>query len=437
MATCLNTPRQILSEGIAAVMIQRFTRRVMRGYQVRKSFLPREFFHKYQRVCKELSSPEKQAITRKAHGGKTTVYLPEELPDLVLKSTGRQNAVQRFDQMRKVRAILDRRRCKHLIVPKARNCAGFLVEERLPVLADQTLNMGLYLENTALFTPAVKEMVRLFATIRFSGLVQRVENPVISPYVAFDIIRYDNLPFFIKTICSQQTACIGLIDLERTEVRLLSPLEIKHQMETLARIFPIHLREIIEEAERLNIPYERRVLAEKALKGIKYLKKGYTEHLEWLYKKTIFSWNSFTKLKISDTSQIHEELKKVLEDEGECVPCIDFKELLELIKLNLENHITYHQLKKLSDLGRNPESEKELVLFRSALFAMESLQEPVTQFLLSIFPPLSNKDVIIKKLSRISKKLIEATIHSLKNSNVIYSYSLGSSPSGEFVWMQI
>lgn len=151
-----------------------------------------------------------------AQGGSTRVYLPKEMPEVVLKSSGRTEAIKRFHQMQEVRSILDSQNSSHLIIPKVNLCQEFLIEQRLPINADSYYNMGLYLSQPELFDEAVRELTRLFSRIYLSDLVNWQINPLRNIEGVEDFVRYDNLPMYVIEENGKKKGKIGLIDLEHT-----------------------------------------------------------------------------------------------------------------------------------------------------------------------------------------------------------------------------
>ena len=185
------TPLSLSNEEKAAITIQRYTR----GFLARKSFLSSAFLPIYKDAITSIDEN-----TKKAPEGVTAVYLPE-LSDLkesiVLKHSGRKNATARFHQMQQARKLLTSQNSHHLIIPRARLCGEFLVEEKLPIKGCSYHNMAIYSENAHLFDEAVKEMTRLFAKASISDLISSQPHLRLNILVG-DFVRYDNLPLFIS-----------------------------------------------------------------------------------------------------------------------------------------------------------------------------------------------------------------------------------------------
>ncbi|MCP5506293.1 MAG: IQ calmodulin-binding motif-containing protein [Chlamydiales bacterium] len=267
-----NTPKDK-----AAATIQKH----FRGYLARKPHLPSNLYPQYRVQCEKVKGPESHSIPQ-ADGGKTTVYLPQEMPGVVLKSSGRKDAITRFHQMQEIRSILNSQNSSHLIIPKANLCKEFLVEERLPINVDSYHNMGLYLSQPELFDEAVRELTRLFSRVYLSDLVSYQLNPLGHIAGVEDFVRYDNLPMYVVEENGKKKGKIGLIDLEHMQKDPNS-----QDLETLVRIFPLHLNVIKNEANKLNMKVNKGSLDASAEMGRKYLQVGFIDHLNWLKQKGV------------------------------------------------------------------------------------------------------------------------------------------------------
>ncbi len=232
----------------------------IRGYLVRGPFLPRNLtYQAYQALCEKAEGPESNSMPQ-APGGKTIVYLPLEMPEVALKLLGKDSAIKRFHQMREVRSFLNSQQSSHLIIPRAKLCGKFLVEQRLPVNVDFGHNMMLYTLQPKLFDDAVREFVRLFSKRHIS---------VLTILYGERWIRYDNIPLYIIERDGKKEGCIGFIDLERIQN---SP--DPQGLNDLVKIFPFHLDLIKEEANFLNMKVHDRLLEDAKCGGIRRLVKA-------------------------------------------------------------------------------------------------------------------------------------------------------------------
>jgi hypothetical protein len=273
----------------AVTAIQKY----FRGWFGRKPYLYNGLYAEYHLQCQKTRGPESRRIPR-AEWGKTKVYLPEEMPAVVLKNSGEKEAVRRFHQMTEVRAILNSQKSSHLIIPKANVCEDFLVEERLRINVDSYYNMEVYLSHSELFNEAVSELTRLFSKIYIGDLVSYQNHPLGHIEGVEDFVRYDNLPLYVVEEKGKKKGKIGLIDLEdvKNEPNFKS-------VETLVRIFPLHLDVIKNEAIKFKIKFNQDLLLLSARKGKKYLQVGFADHLEWLKQKGVFGKNFRQPFEIS------------------------------------------------------------------------------------------------------------------------------------------
>jgi hypothetical protein len=248
----------------------------VRGYLARKPYLPSSLYPQYHAQCKKIQVAKSGSIP-KAQGGMTRVYLPPEIPSIVVKHSGRKNAIRRFEQMHKVRSILQAQGSSHLIIPKAMLCDDFLVEERLPINVDVYHDIQLYRSDPKLFDPAVRELTTLFLTINIRDLVTADYLPFAHIPGVGDRVKYDNLPLYVQEEKGQKKGKIGLIDLEDAQ---MSPRP--DGLNTLVRIFPLHLDVITEEASRFKSIIDKASLTISAYKGKRYQEIVFSNHLKWL-----------------------------------------------------------------------------------------------------------------------------------------------------------
>ncbi|NGX43820.1 MAG: hypothetical protein K940chlam7_02125 [Chlamydiae bacterium] len=384
-----NTP-----EEKAAVALQKY----IRGHLARKPLLPSSLFPQYHAQCEKAKGPESSSMPQ-ALGGKTRVYLPKEMPEVVLKSSGRKDAIKRFHQMQDVRSILDSQNSTHLFIPKASLCGNFLVEQRLPINVDSYHNMGLYLSQPQLFDEAVREMTRLFSKIYLSDLVSYQNNPLGHIADVGDFVRYDNLPLYIEENKGKKEGKIGLIDLEHMQ-NSPSP----KGLETLVRIFPLHLDVIKEEAKNLKMKINHNLLEAAANRGNKYLQVGFVDHLEWLKEKGLSTEVSLQPFEVSTervtelTGLVEKELVKLNQGINDLFvrerylgkPQMNFfvedpdataKEfaatITPMIVANIKAQIEKKQNKLLSKMTEGHMTESELVSLRSPVMKRPKLHKGI------------------------------------------------------------
>jgi hypothetical protein len=284
-------------EDIAAIMIQK----MVRGHLSRKPLLPRSQYAEYSKQA-ELASDPKNNKMEKAKGGKTTVFLPKDMPGVVLKKSGEDNVVEsqlkkssgtyqrydnvagvkRFHEMQEVRTVLKSLHCENLVIPRASLYKAFLVEERLPINTDAYFNMSTYMSNVSLFDDAVCEMTRLLSKVNLIDLVNSQRGVPLNS-ITGTYVRYDNLPLYIEG----KKGKIGLIDLEGVTMKTGNQTISVDDVVTLIRIYPFHADLIKKEAAKFGVNIENPSIQKAEEAGKKYFKEGYTDHLNWLKTKNV------------------------------------------------------------------------------------------------------------------------------------------------------
>lgn len=350
-------------EDRAAVVVQK----IWRGYSNRTSYLTNPSYSVYKHLC---ASRDLGANMPKAGAGKTPVHLPVEAPSIVLKRSGREAAIGRFEQMQKVRCILKSQGSSHLTIPKAALCGDFLVEKRLPISSDDYINMGRYIDHPGAFDAAIRELTGLFSKVGISDIVVRDTCFPITNIVG-DLVRYDNLPLYVEDGVGK----IGLIDLEGVFDRPLSEFPDRtDELLILARIFPYHIEIILNEAKKRGMGFDESAVRSRAEQGCKFLKQGYTDHLQWLRQREITSQNA---------KQVFFEVHPSRMDEiiGIAVQKLQSAERPpELIAKSVRDIVARAKWILNEDgLGLRTHkvaTDAEMVSYRSVAFSRKSLQRP-------------------------------------------------------------
>lgn len=413
----------------AATTLQAF----IRAHSISKNLLPPEMYDNYSHACKN----KKKAP--RAQEGDTAVYLPKEMPEVVLKESGRTQAIERFHQMQEVRSIVESQNSTHLIIPRANLYKKFLVEDRLPINVDCYHNMGLYFFQSQLFDEAICELVRLFSKGYIGDLVNSQAHPLSRIEGAGDFVRYDNLPLYITEEGGKQKGKIGLIDLEHFKD---SPEP--EGLETLAKIFPLHLNIIKEEAQKLGMVINKKSVDAAAEKGIKYLNVGFLDHFKWLEKKGVLSDIPFKNLfhitserKLQLTNVVKNELlvlnngtndlfpRKNMKQE----PARDFlkvdseaaKELSEILTPRILSNIK----KELNSYLLEDKSERELSIYemvslRSPYIKRETLHEEVGQEVAKL---INAQKFPYWQYNYIAEQLTHVIIQDLLKNGELFSYT--------------
>ncbi|MDA1197324.1 MAG: hypothetical protein O2779_05170 [Nanoarchaeota archaeon] len=237
----------------------------------------------------------------------------------VIKATGRDVQEKRLLQIRKAHELCRKLGCKNLRIPKARGVGEFLVEERLPISDDRSINMGSYVQNKESYTDAIREFTRFMFHTNLTDLVTAGAGTI--DHIVGDCVRYDNLPL---TLVEEKGKLVGKINLIDLEFSSLGDLEEKcgspkdyfpDRVKDLVRIFPYHLETILEEARKLYLEIDDHTeeISERQKKGVLFLQKGFIDHQQFLEKLEV-SKTSVSKLEeISSEEQV--EIFKVFEEE--------------------------------------------------------------------------------------------------------------------------
>lgn len=201
-------------------------------------------------------------------GFNSKVYLPEQAPDIVIKSRKFGGlASHSKKEIDIVRSLVKELGCRHLIVPWTKEHNIFLIAERLPIVADNHHNWHLYCREARLFDEAVREMARLYSK---SYGIDYLETPQSNgPFVYINRennVKYENLPLYIVNN-GKREGRIGLIDTKFLLLERLDRFPLEKRFQDLAQIFPLHLDILIEEAKKLPMNLDQ-LLREKEIEGI-------------------------------------------------------------------------------------------------------------------------------------------------------------------------
>lgn len=383
-----------IKEEKAAICLQKHIRRFLYGPHLQDHLYPH-----YKKLCEGI---ENKTITNmpRATAGNTPVYFPHEMPQVILKHCGKGRT--RFDQMQLVRAITKSHKSFHLTIPKANRCGRFLVEERLPISSGTLDNVGIYCSQPQMFDNAVREMTRLFSKMALSDLFCWSKHPLQNIKGVDQAVRYDNLPLYIE----KNRGKIGLIDLERSNFYNQGSLE------DLARIFPLHLEIIIDEARKLDMKFEEKALSESADQGKKYLKAVFSDHAEWLSKKNI------TNRSIEISSEFREEIVRAIE-----------KNLLMLNRGESPKSNISFWIDRTEFINGNPEETvKELApsLFHEVIKNFQSPNEDEENFSISELVKFRTKEIDKKYLfSVVENCLKDSEKFNFTNEDSIARESIG------------
>lgn len=275
-----------------------------RTYVQKKGGLSQPSYDEYRQLIRQTEDMDK------AEGGNTQVSLPRSRPDIVLKKSGRENAIKRFEQMEQVRGVLSKQKSSHLTVPQGAVVDDFVIEGKLPIQADRFYNMGLYIQNPTLFDEAVRELARMFSELVLTDIVSPQYHP--SSNIVGDVVRHDNLPLYIEEKDGVKKGKIGFVDLEHIANRKKFDRSSRGYID-LARIFPFQLSILLEEAKKNGLPIDENAMNKAAEKGGKYLHEAYVIHDIWIRESTRPSMLDLNlNLSPSQFDKIAEQLQKEL-----------------------------------------------------------------------------------------------------------------------------
>lgn len=277
-----------------------------REYVQEKGGLSQPSYDEYRQLIQETK------FMQRAEGGITAVFLPESNPSIVLKQSGRGDAIKRFEQMEKVRDLLSIQQSSHITVPWGAVVEDFVIEEKLPIQADRFHNMGLYINNPSLFDESIRELAKMFSKLVLTDLVSPQTHATSN--IVGNVVRWDNLPLYIEEKDGIKKGKIGLVDLEHVAKNSLNEKnewsDSAHGYMDLARIFPYHLPILLEEIQKTGFQIDENKMKEAAKKGETYLHVAYVIHDIWIKENEIQ-----TTLNLNLPPSVRDKIAKRLEAE--------------------------------------------------------------------------------------------------------------------------
>ncbi len=343
----------------------------------------------------------------RAPSGRSAVYLPSEIPHIVLKHTGVPTNFQRLETMIIAREICGKKGYRHLAIPKADTYGDFIIEERLPIkffhLKEQ---IGFYLNHHKLLTGAIKE----FAEFCFENEVCDLtggRNPLNALSGGAPIPRFDNVPFYQVEEGGEIQFKIGLIDLEgfSSGGKDIAAEHLRTVLTTMVHLFPLHLETILEVAGKYGKEtevetFQKELILEQQT-ALLFFKRSYTDHRQFLSDNDI---PLSMPLKFSSHLETYESLRKEgfekyifehlvnghkdemsrlhgclgvsvddsLDKLGKSMPKI-YEGILSILRNQIEE--------KLKSCKSRPVSEEEWLYCRTLIFDPKILTEPVFMLL--------------------------------------------------------
>jgi hypothetical protein len=421
------------NQDLAANALQK----IWRGYTARRGYLSNPGYAIYQPQCKSVLEGTEMP---RASSGNTQVYFPPATPSIILKQSGKQEAIDRFSGMQRVLHILRSQGSSHLVIPRAALCGPFLVEDRLPISSDDYINMQRYIDNPRAFDEAVLEMTRLFSKVHLTDLVSRQIHPISN--IVGNTIRYDNLPLYIENGVGK----IGLIDLEHIVDTPSSPGNRdfgfsvpSSPSEILARIFPYHVDIIVEESNKLKMACTESHVRRSAKQGYEFLQKGYIDHLNWLQQKKITTqnFNQFFEITPNRIEMIVENLtEKFLRRKNiigiitknlteiflrKNVPCLTQELIDQSVRIIISDIETVLLDTESVTIPSTIDTDADLVFFRSPTFKRIKLYSNLMDHFESLdnWQNWKNWRALYENVIR---DLIESTCNELVKGGEIFSY---------------
>lgn len=411
------------------------------------SFSLAQSYEDYKKMCEALNKNNK--TFERAQNGKTPVYL---FPDYVIKDLRQEKGFSRSINIKKVATILSEQKSTHLVVPQFAFYKSYLIEERLPLPKSDYHAIGLYATYPHLFNEAVKEFVHLFSEGHLYDILSHQRHPM-SQLGDGQIVRYDNIPLYLKEEKGAYVGKIGLIDLEH-----FSPKPDRQGLQLLARIFPYHLELIREEAKQLpKLKVDEIRLREAAEKGKESINAIYLDYVKWLKDNNISSVELVIRPEIQKEVSIHlEKLLQNLHDSMKEHQHIEYSEysyvaknqiqsmeftndpqqiaklatqITDLVVSNLKKEISNYQEIILKKRDKNNLSPPDLVELRSVIFRRYEIHKNLEKLLknkLNIRLIRQSKDANTNYLLPIIAEYIAAqVIEEFANSKQFFDYNLG------------
>lgn len=302
----------ILTANTAATAIQTF----YRGYLARKAFknqrdaaitlqaalraFSTQQIHLQSALSFDLAEKGVALIERqnlaslpRADSGKTSVYLPKEVPIVLKHSKG--DCSSRLTKMKKAREVCNKNHLNHLVIPQASIHGEFLIERRLPIAYHYMKEqMGFYYENRDQFTPAIQDMTRFLCLIPLNDLshLPSRNHPLqdmLPPNSRYAFGRYDNVPLYVE----DGHYCIGLIDLERLRDVAFGEKQGDEDycllFGDLIGLFPYHFDEIIAIGKQFWPEIEKHLtdLKQHQAEAIAFFEKFYLTHRQFAIEQQI------------------------------------------------------------------------------------------------------------------------------------------------------
>ncbi|MDD7385762.1 MAG: hypothetical protein PUG20_01985 [Chlamydia suis] len=229
----------------------------LKGYLIRKPLLNRALFSEYKTVCEKINSGLLDNIDC-INRDEQLSYIAKELPSLIFKKVGAQQAKQRIQQNIALNACLANAAVKNIQVLPANAYKDFLVEQK--AFGQGPLDTLItYQVRPQSFNDIVKDLVKLFQTYYFPELFYEPKHLLRDLPYNHLLLNFQQ-PSFKACGAAKFSSILKKSD-PRTNPRLyLTGIsEIRKQptpnlVEKLIFLFPQHEDLICEEAVKYRIP---------------------------------------------------------------------------------------------------------------------------------------------------------------------------------------
>lgn len=238
-----------------------------------------------------LEDPSGSSVLSRCPEGKTPVFLPANLPEIVLKLSGAESCCSRFMQMVRGIKLCDKMGFAHLVIPKARIIGDWLIEKRLPLDTNPFEQAKFYLNNREQCTQAILEFTHFALQTGITDMVRKE-----SMFRGIEFPRVDNFPLFRTP---EGKIAVGLIDIEHDK-DTSCPIKIgedfdkddlyvirKKVVGDLVYFYPYHA-DLIQQVALQYLDQEtlsNLALEQKAAEGIRYLKTLVPDFIHYLKNK--------------------------------------------------------------------------------------------------------------------------------------------------------
>ncbi|MCI5642180.1 MAG: hypothetical protein MR276_03590 [Chlamydia suis] len=213
-----------------------------KGFLIRKPLLNRALFSKYKTVCEKINSGLLDNIDCINRDGKIS-YIAKELPFLIFKKVGAQQAKQHIQKNVALNACLTNAAVRHIQILPASAYQDFLIEQK-PFGQGPLDTLITYQVRPQSFDAIVKDLFKLFQTHYFPELFYKPKHFRDLPYNHF-LLNFQQ-PRSSDPKTNPRLYLTGISEIRKQPTPNL--------VEKLISLFPQHGDLICEEAVKYRIP---------------------------------------------------------------------------------------------------------------------------------------------------------------------------------------